>query len=983
MTQQIINVGPAPNDGQGDPIRTAFIKTNDNFSQLYSRAQSSPPPTLTGSIGDQAGMYAYDSTYFYYCFENYTGNSNVWAQVTQVSNISLAEIQSGSSNVAIVGPSANITVGVNGTSNVAVFSTTGVYANGLISAVGNVYGSYILGNGSQLTGLPQSYSNANVITLLSNFGSNVVVTTGNVSAGNLLTLGAVSASGNVTGNYILGNGSQLTGLPATYTNANVVTLLSAFGSNTISTTGNITSGNVSTSGQVSATGNITSQGNISSQGIVSATGNIVTSGYFVGTFVGNVTGNFVIPGANTQVVFNTNGNADAVGGMTYNKDSNTFTVLGIVSSQGNVVAGNVTTAGQVSATGNITGGNVNATNYTGTTVSVTGAIQGANLNVSGNINGASLIGTIATASQPAITTVGTLTSLSVAANVTGGNILTSGIVSATGNITGGNILTGGIVSATGNITGGQVSAFGDVTGYNIKAANTISASGNVTGNYLKSTLDVIVGGNISTTNLTGSGVSVTGNISGSYILGNGSQLTGLPQSYTNSNVSSFLSAFGSNSISTTGTVTSSSTVGGVITGSTASLSGNITAANLIVINATYSGGMLAEGAYTGPYPDGTVVDYVTGNGRISTNSFDGIQFFNNGLANTYLGGFTPVGTFSATGNVVGGQSLIVGNLTITANSISSSTQNITIGQAGNIGNIIIAGNLQVLGNTTTFNSNSVTTNDLAIYVANNASSSSLADGAGFGVGAGGTYGTFLFNNSGNVFASSLGLSVAGNITGGNVAATNLTGSNVSVTGRVTAASTVGGVITGASASVTGTVTAASTVGGVITGSSASVTGTVTGASLAGTITTASQTNITAVGSLGNTQISSLGVGTAATGTNGEIVAINNITAYYSDARLKDFLGTIPNALDKVMSLNGYYFTENAKAKELGYNNLARQVGVSAQEVQEVLPEVVVDAPINANFEGADYKTVHYEKLIPLLIEAIKEQQKQIDALKNK
>ncbi len=133
----------------------------------------------------------------------------------------------------------------------------------------------------------------------------------------------------------------------------------------------------------------------------------------------------------------------------------------------------------------------------------------------------------------------------------------------------------------------------------------------------------------------------------------------------------------------------------------------------------------------------------------------------------------------------------------------------------------------------------------------------------------------------------------------------------------------------------------------------------------------------------NFQVNSLGVGTAASGTTGEIRATGDITAGYSDARLKDFLGTIPNALEKVLSLNGYYYTENEKAKELGYNNSSRQVGVSAQEVEAVLPEVIADAPINGNVEGADYKTVYYEKLIPLLIEAIKEQQKQIDELKNK
>jgi hypothetical protein len=82
-------------------------------------------------------------------------------------------------------------------------------------------------------------------------------------------------------------------------------------------------------------------------------------------------------------------------------------------------------------------------------------------------------------------------------------------------------------------------------------------------------------------------------------------------------------------------------------------------------------------------------------------------------------------------------------------------------------------------------------------------------------------------------------------------------------------------------------------------------------------------------------------------------------------------------------LNGYYFVENEKAKELGYNNNDRQVGVSAQEVDAVMPEVVVPAPINGNFPGADYKTVHYERLVPLLIEAIKEQQIQIEALKAK
>jgi hypothetical protein len=141
----------------------------------------------------------------------------------------------------------------------------------------------------------------------------------------------------------------------------------------------------------------------------------------------------------------------------------------------------------------------------------------------------------------------------------------------------------------------------------------------------------------------------------------------------------------------------------------------------------------------------------------------------------------------------------------------------------------------------------------------------------------------------------------------------------------------------------------------------------------------------------NVRFSSFGVNTNASGTAGEIRATNNITAYYSDERLKTFSGKILNALDKISQLNGYYFTENDIAKEFGFNNNKQQVGLSAQEVEKVLPEVVTEAPFdiaqdeNGNEfskSGEMYKTVWYDKLVPLLIEAIKEQQLQIEELKN-
>jgi hypothetical protein len=124
----------------------------------------------------------------------------------------------------------------------------------------------------------------------------------------------------------------------------------------------------------------------------------------------------------------------------------------------------------------------------------------------------------------------------------------------------------------------------------------------------------------------------------------------------------------------------------------------------------------------------------------------------------------------------------------------------------------------------------------------------------------------------------------------------------------------------------------------------------------------------------STQVSSLGVGTAASGTTGEIRATNNITAYYSDDRFKTNLGNIPDALAKVLTLNGFYYEANELAQSYGYEKKL-EVGVSAQQVQAVQPEVVAPAPIDEN-----YLTVRYERLVPLLIEAIKELNAKVTAL---
>ena len=120
MTQQVINVGSAANDGTGDPLRTAFQKINTNFTELYAKGaagsnldlsnneiasinsngnvelvpngtgkvvivdeviviqNSKTPATSIGSSGDTAGMVAWDGSYIYICTASYDGSSSIW-----------------------------------------------------------------------------------------------------------------------------------------------------------------------------------------------------------------------------------------------------------------------------------------------------------------------------------------------------------------------------------------------------------------------------------------------------------------------------------------------------------------------------------------------------------------------------------------------------------------------------------------------------------------------------------------------------------------------------------------------------------------------------------------------------------------------------------------------------------------------------------------------------------------------------------------
>ena len=170
MTQQIINVGTAPNDGQGDPIRTAFEKTNNNFSQLFSLE----------------------------------GNS----------------ITNGTSNIRIPSANANIYASVGNVANVAIITNVGITTNSL-TASGNVTANYFIGDGSLLTGIGggnassitngnsnvQVYSNGNVAVSVSSVSNVAVFTQSGVLAPKITaTAGIVYNSNTITGNNVVGAG---------------------------------------------------------------------------------------------------------------------------------------------------------------------------------------------------------------------------------------------------------------------------------------------------------------------------------------------------------------------------------------------------------------------------------------------------------------------------------------------------------------------------------------------------------------------------------------------------------------------------------------------------------------------------------------------------------------------------------------------------------------------------------------------------------
>ncbi len=127
--------------------------------------------------------------------------------------------------------------------------------------------------------------------------------------------------------------------------------------------------------------------------------------------------------------------------------------------------------------------------------------------------------------------------------------------------------------------------------------------------------------------------------------------------------------------------------------------------------------------------------------------------------------------------------------------------------------------------------------------------------------------------------------------------------------------------------------------------------------------------------------------------NGSIGASENIVASYSDERLKDITEYIDDVLPILNNIKVFRYNCNDVAEKYGYDKNKKELGLSAQEIQKYYPELVCLAPFDSIYDsetqqtisksGEDYLTLNYERLVPVLLQAIKELNNKYEALEEK
>jgi hypothetical protein len=107
----------------------------------------------------------------------------------------------------------------------------------------------------------------------------------------------------------------------------------------------------------------------------------------------------------------------------------------------------------------------------------------------------------------------------------------------------------------------------------------------------------------------------------------------------------------------------------------------------------------------------------------------------------------------------------------------------------------------------------------------------------------------------------------------------------------------------------------------------------------------------------------------------------NVTAYWSDRRLKKNVETLENSIDVVKKLRGVIFQWNETGKGIFNGSDEPETGFIAQEVQEHIPSAVRENKLAKAEDGSHYLTIDQDKIVPYLVEAIKEQQEMIETMK--
>ena len=429
------------------------------------------------------------------------------ANLTNLPAGTATKITDGTSNVDIPTTDGNVTVGVGGTADVLIVTSTGVNVTGTLNATGiitgdaggisnvvyaNVTGTPTLGNVSPLNldgnvsnvlrgdgtfaaDAESTYGDSNVVTLLNAFGSNTITTTGLVTADG----GGISnvPYANVTGTPTLGNIStiDIDGAAGNVLYGNGVFAPTA--SPALTGDGyqlaNLTGANVSGEVSFAATANAVAGANVSGEVTNAATANAVAGANVSGEVGFSAVSNSVA-GANVsgEVTFAATANAVAYANVSGTPTLGNIATLNIDGDAANVLYGNGVFAAATSPA--LTGDGYQLANLTG--ANVTGTVSSATT--------ATTAGTVTTAAQPNITSTGTLTSLSV----TGALGVTTGVITGDGggisNIAAGNI--SGTVNTA--VLAQEVSQAAQPNIGSVGTLTSLTVSGNITGqSYISAT----------------------------------------------------------------------------------------------------------------------------------------------------------------------------------------------------------------------------------------------------------------------------------------------------------------------------------------------------------------------------------------------------------------------------------------------------------------------------------------------------------------